>query len=557
MILDDSHSYLMRGFEIADAKVQFEKSADRSSPNSKQSLPLTSNLSPSFEFPFPIRKFKDDVNKNVQIWWWFLLPNVLRERWTWPFKPFDYGAVLAENFGYFLPLVEETEEAFPGAGPTLKKKFMDRAVSSFLPKVLDRESHYVKNDVKKIIDALLVVDQETIDVRTDDDCHFSPCNALRVLDHVYDNVVMNVDKKNVNKQLTNSPSSLTVLFHYDLGDYIRAGAESDVSVTKNVDDNLDQCYENVEKNVMTNVDDNVHDVPFSPMEMGLEYNHDNVSLGEHAAVKLPNMDQHFHNVQSDLLENLPDVAEDVIAKDLSNLVKHVKDLSRLDQTHFRYNVQNALDPLMPLLLHAKDFLSDSPLNLVVKDSPFGTILTLAEDAKDSSGDALNLAQETVAKDTPGFIPSSTDEKMDVKDLQSDAAFILAEEMVAKILGLDQNGPLDDIPSETTLTLAEDAKDSFGADLTLAQETVAGDIPGLVPSLTDEQMLVKDLPTSTLTLVDAKDMPPASTWILSQQRVEQTILPFSTHGAEIDLRFEATNEKTTAGGPIFPTIAHGA
>ena len=71
------------------------------------------------------------------------------------------------------------------------------------------------------------------------------------------------------------------------------------------------------------------------------------------------------------------------------------------------------------------------------------------------------------------------------------------------------------------------------------------------------MVFKDLPASTLTLVDAKDMPPASTWILSQQRVEQTILPFSTHGAEIDLRFEATNEKTTAGGPIFPTIAHGA
>ena len=41
-------------------------------------------------------------------------------------------------------------------------------------------------------------------------------------------------------------------------------------------------------------------------------------------------------------------------------------------------------------------------------------------------------------------------------------------------------------------------------------------------------------------------------------VEQPVLPFPTHGAEIHLGYqEATNEKKTVGGPIFPTVAHGA
>ena len=86
-------SHLMRGFKNADATVQFEKStsADRSSPNSKQSLPFTSSLSPFFGFPFPIRKFNDD-------WSWPLMPNILRELWTWPYKPFK---LMAEEEKYY------------------------------------------------------------------------------------------------------------------------------------------------------------------------------------------------------------------------------------------------------------------------------------------------------------------------------------------------------------------------------------------------------------------------------------------------------------------------
>ena len=547
-------SHLMRGFENADATVQFEKSADRSSPNSKQSLPFTSSLSPFFGFPFPIPKFNDDVS----IWWsWSLLPNVLREIWTWPYKPFDFGQgthpYLAFHGYAGLPLVSKTEEAFTAdpalvVGPNLTKKFMDQAISPVLVKICERESHYVnidkknlfvvyiflrnenvkKNvnmvmkkkvnhnchleesvdpvkpfvvgldqhiftdeaDMKKMVDSLVVVDQETLDIsvtknvddchattspcnalarpleqvydnlkknvktHVEDDCHFSPCNALRVLDHVYDNVknnvMMNVDeiKKNVNKQLTNSPSSLTVLFHHDLDVYIRAGAESDVSVTKNVDED---CHK-------------VH--PCNALVVVLDRAHENLK-------KMPGLDQ------NDLLKILPLLGQ---AKDFPDLVEQmVAKLPDVDQ--------NDLMKIFPLVELAKDL----PLGLVpsltdeqmlVKDLPTST-RTLAEDAKDSSGAALILAKvlvtkmsliTMVAKYLPSLIPSLTEEQIVVKDLESDAAFILAQEMVAKMLGLDQ-----------------------------------------------------------------KDLGPLKNF---------------THGVDLGMQ-EATNKKTTAGGPIFPTVAHGA
>lgn len=497
-------SHLRKDFKIADATVQFEKSADRSSPNSKQSLPLTSSSSRTFGFPFPIPKFNDDV----PIWWsWFLRPNVLREIWTWPYKPFDLGqdthSYLAFHGSTGLPLVSKTKEAFTAdpalvVGPNLTKKFMDHAISPVLVGIWERESHYV------------------------------------------------IDKKNVNKQLSlaNSPSSLTVLFHHDLGVFIRAGMKNefenknvnvvmkkninhnfhmeesvapcnalrvldqhifndeadmkkmvdsldvvdqetlDVSVTKNVNDDLDQCYENVEKNVKTNVAhhknsdlvvDRFNDEKNAIVvmkETSVHHNEpgSNVSLGEHAAVKLSDVDQHGHNVQSDLLENLPDVSEDVIAKHLSSLVNHAKDM---------------LSGLNPSLtdeeIFVKDLLFGSALTLAEEEhAKTNHVLPLVEVAKDSSGAALTLAQETVAKDMPsGLVPSLTEEQMVVKDLLSGTALNLAEEMVAK------------------------------------------DMPGL----------------------DQKDLGPLKNF---------------AHGFEIDLGMqEATNEKNTAGGPIFPTVAHGA
>ena len=164
------------------------------------------------------------------------------------------------------------------------------------------------------------------------------------------------------------------------------------------------------------------------------------------------------------------------------------------------------------------------------DMPSGS---LAEEivAKDiPPGSNLKLVEHLVAKD---FSPDSA---LTLVVMLSDAALNLAEEMVAKDLpdplvkkvimktNVDHSFPWDDLPPGYVLPLVEHLPDliTFGTTLSSAEDRVAKDMPGL----------------------DQKDL--------------GTLKNFA-HGVEIiDLGMqEATNEKTTAGGPIFPTVAHGA
>ena len=210
---------LKRGFEISTGEKFGESTSTESPPKSKQCQPVTNSN-------FPIPKFD---NNTLRIFWPLFNDVAFNEKqpllpknwlWTWPFKPFKLLAEVDEDDPIFEVAFEETlcDDVTNGA---------------VLVEILEAESHYV---------------------------------------------IELIDNRNVNKQLTNEASNMTVLFHNDLNACIRAGVRSGFRkvVKKNVLKNVDNCHE-------------VHPF-FSPMEMGLGTTHDNVTknvMKEHVDKNIP------------------------------------------------------------------------------------------------------------------------------------------------------------------------------------------------------------------------------------------------------------------------------